>query len=223
MPDRGHLIRKSWDENAAAWSRAVREGRIASRRDGTDRVIFEAIHSLKADRILDVGCGEGWLAHLLARSGRDVTGFDGSEALIATAQDGPGRFIHMDYDTFVVEPGAVGGEFDAAVCNFSLFDEDLGPLLGALKCCLAPEGHLIIQTLHPAAAMADGRYEDGWRIESFQSLDSEMQQMPWFFRTLSSWVDALGRSEFVLVRCIEPISSATGAPLSLVLICSARE
>lgn len=221
--DRHRLIRESWDENATLWTEAIRKARIPSRIEGTNRAVIEAVHATGGRRILDVGCGEGWLSHLLAEEGRDVTGFDGSGGLIAAAKRGSGRFLHLDYRAFIANPQAVGGNFDAAVCNFSLFEQHLDQLMSAIATRLVPAGHLVIQTVHPIAAIGDASYEDGWRTEGFQSLGEDFHEMPWYFRTLGSWVDLLGRSGFRLVRCGEPLSEATGLPLSLVLSCQSRQ
>src|SRR4029077_9761967 len=46
-------------------------------------------------RILDVGCGSGWLSEYFARLGYDATGIDISEELIAMARD---RVERIPYD-----------------------------------------------------------------------------------------------------------------------------
>ena len=53
-----------------------------------------AVAATGARRVLDLGCGEGWLARALAAGGLDVTGVDGAPALVeaatAAGHDGPG-------------------------------------------------------------------------------------------------------------------------------------
>lgn len=220
--DRTRQIRESWDHNAALWTRTVRGGGIESRLEGTNQAVLDAVRETQARKILDVGCGEGWLVHLLEAVGCEVTGFDGSADLIASAKTGSGRFIHLDYDAFAQDPTVVGENFDAAVCNFSLFEEHIDSYLKAIASRLASGGCLIVQTVHPVSALGEGSYEDGWRTESFRSLDSEFREMPWYFRTLGSWIDVLGRAGFVLARCGEPLSEKTRMPLSMVLSCRMR-
>lgn len=214
------LLHESWNENASEWLDAVRGGRIASRLEGTNDAIVEAVLESGARRILDVGCGEGWLAHRLSRDACEVTGIDASADLIASASSGPGRFIHLSYEAFQENPAAVGGgDFDAVVCNFSLFEEDLTPLLSAFKRCLVREGYLIIQTVHPLQALDSRRYEDAWRVETFQAMGSGFREMPWYYRTLGSWLNVLSDAGFSVTRCREPVAQSTGLPLSLLLIC----
>ncbi|MEA2569665.1 MAG: hypothetical protein QOI24_1666 [Acidobacteriota bacterium] len=58
-------LQRSWVANAAAWSDAVRQGKIGSRRVATDAAIIDAVTSLNPQRVLDLGCGEGWLTREL--------------------------------------------------------------------------------------------------------------------------------------------------------------
>ncbi len=62
-------ILDSWHKNAAPWSLAVREGQIDSRRLVTDSAIVGAVEeygrAYTRPSVLDIGCGEGWLARAL--------------------------------------------------------------------------------------------------------------------------------------------------------------
>lgn len=109
-------LRFSWDVNAHAWTDSVRGGRIASRRLGTDAAILDAIFALAPRRVLDVGCGEGWLARELSRSGIPVLGVDGSETLIERARElGGGDFLVASYQEMSRNPHLAGGSYDAVV------------------------------------------------------------------------------------------------------------
>ena len=59
--DYRELLCLSWQANADAWTAAVREQRIESRRQVTDAAILQAILALAPLHILDLGCGDGWL------------------------------------------------------------------------------------------------------------------------------------------------------------------
>lgn len=218
--DRERRLKESWNANAAAWTDAVRSGRIESRTLVTDQAVFEAVADLRPGSVLDVGCGEGWLASRLDSADIRVTGFDASEGLVTGAREhSAGSFHVLDYDSFSRDPHQVGSGFDVIVCNFSLLGRRISPLLKAMADVLAPRGRLVIQTLHPFAAVGEERYEDGWREEDFASMSAAFEApMPWYFRTVGSWVRALNEAGFRLEDCLEPLHPETGRPLSLIWI-----
>lgn len=210
---------RSWERNAPAWTDAVREQRIASRRAGTDAAVIAAVLRDRPASMLDVGCGEGWLARALSAHGCRVTGIDASAALIASARAlGGGRFEAMTYAAIGDQAEPLGAPFDVAVCNFSLLEADLIPVLRALRRVLHLRGRLIVQTVHPWIANGDGPYVDGWRTETFAGFGAAFAEpMPWFFRTLASWIEAIGSGGFHIERCEEPADPQTGKPLSLLI------
>jgi len=197
----------------------VRERRIASRRAGTDGAIVAAVLRSKPASVLDVGCGEGWLARALAAHGCRVVGIDASEALVASAHNlGGGAFVAMTYEAIAIRAAELGPPFDVAVCNFSLLEAELAPVLDALRGALCARGRLVIQTVHPWVACGDAPYVDGWREETFASFGGGFKApMPWYFRTLASWIDAIGASGFAIGRVVEPVDAASGRPLSLLI------
>lgn len=219
MEDRNEEIEASWRANAGAWIEAVRDELIEGRRVATNRAILDAVLERGPDRVLDVGCGEGWLSHRLAGQGVDVTGFDSNGELVERARSGPGTFLRLDYDSFAADPTQAGGPYDVAVCNFSLLDRDIGPLLRGCREVLVREGTLIIQTAHPFATPLDEPYEDGWRQEDFAVLGSSFpESMPWYFRTVGSWLKEIIASGFTPAEVREPIHPDSGRPLSLILV-----
>jgi len=224
MTRHGERIERSWNANADAWTAAVRGGAIASRALGTDAAIVDAIVARRPRRVLDVGCGEGWLARALSARGIDVTGLDGSPALVETARAAGGGTFHVcDYGSLATAPGLVGERYDVIVCNFALLAEDIAPILRALSDHLTPTGSLLIQTVHPWVARGEGAYSDGWRTETFAGMgDGFVEPMPWYFRTLESWIGVLVSGGLRLDGVREPRHSQTGDPLSLLIELSAR-
>src|SRR5476649_1481599 len=81
----GQII-DSWHANAAPWALAVRQGQIESRLLATDRAIVEAVLSRSPRLVLDIGCGEGWLARALAAHGIRVLGMYAVPELIERAR-----------------------------------------------------------------------------------------------------------------------------------------
>jgi glycosyltransferase involved in cell wall biosynthesis/SAM-dependent methyltransferase len=80
-------------------------------------------------KLLDVGCGSGWLSEYFARLGYDVTGIDISPELVEIARERTARVAYdVDHETplrarFLVhdiESATLAGEFDAAICYDTL-------------------------------------------------------------------------------------------------------
>ncbi|MDQ3949323.1 MAG: methyltransferase domain-containing protein [Gemmatimonadota bacterium] len=217
-------ITASWVANADAWTEAVRERRIPSRSAGTDRAIVDAILRQPPGRVLDVGCGEGWLARAVAAHGYAVVGIDASAPLIDRARElGVGEFNLLSYEALTAEPRLVGGPYDVIVLNFALLSEDVAPLLSALVSRLTPSGVVLIQTIHPWTAAGDQPYVDGWRLETFDAFGGAFPApMPWYFRTLETWFAQIARAGLEVANLAEPRHPETNRPLSLVLTCRAK-
>ena len=221
--ERATLIR-SWTTNADAWTRAVREKAIPSRRLATDAAIVAACERVIAGRAgvraLDVGCGEGWLARELARLGAVVTGIDASAPLIdvARASGGDVDYACVTYEQLESDHSVVEGPFDLVVCNFALLDDRTAPLLAALARRLPASGVIVVQTVHPWAAVGDGPYEEGWRTETWSAFGTAFPSpMPWYFRPIGSWLAAAREAQLVVDRLEESIHPETKKPLSLIL------
>ena len=218
--DRDGRIAQSWRDNAQAWVTSVREGLIPSRRAGTDAAIIEAVFDQAPEKVLDAGCGEGWLTHALADRGLQVTGFDGSVELIERARErGGADYLQLTYDEFVAEPKQTGGTFDVVVFNFSLFTDDIVPVLKAAKAVLREGGGVVIQTIHPFNDAQGEPYVDGWREETFASMSAAFRTtMPWYFRTLRSWLSSVRRAGYEIADVREPVDPESGRPLSLIVV-----
>ncbi|MGF6391325.1 class I SAM-dependent methyltransferase [Pseudomonas plecoglossicida] len=218
MPNCETALLHSWQHNAQAWIEAVRSGAIESRRQVTDQAILLAILGRQPERVLDLGCGEGWLLRALADRGIDATGVDGDAALVAAARAAGSTQVHRaSYEQLVESAVNVGTGYDLICANFALLQQDIIPLLIAMKALLVADGALLIQTLHPWS-VANGDYQDGWREESFAGFCGNWRPMPWYFRTLASWLNALDMAGFRLLSLQEPQHPQSAVPQSLLLL-----
>jgi 2-polyprenyl-3-methyl-5-hydroxy-6-metoxy-1,4-benzoquinol methylase len=217
-------IVRSWHVNAEPWTRAIRLQSIASRKLVTDQAIVDAVRGVAPRRVLDIGCGEGWLARALRGHGIDVLGIDVVPALVAEAERlGPGDFEVHSYEE-LAQGRLNRGVFDAAVCNFSLLGEDsVEAIVRAVHSYLNAGGYFLVQTLHPVVACGAQPYRDGWRAGSWSGFSADFTDpAPWFFRTLASWYAMLRRCGFEVVECREPTARDAAAPSSVIFICGQR-
>jgi 2-polyprenyl-3-methyl-5-hydroxy-6-metoxy-1,4-benzoquinol methylase len=212
-------IINAWHANATPWTTAVRSGDIESRRLVTDDAILDAVLSQSPQSVLDLGCGEGWLARALSFRGIRVIGIDVVPELIEQAQSaGGGDFRVASYED--VAAGKLGVVTDAVVCNFSLIGkESVDGIIASAKSMLRPGGAFIVQTLHPLIACGDQPYTDGWRPGSWAGFsDDFVRPAPWYFRTVETWIRLFEQSGLDLREVREPLHPNTGKPASILFI-----
>jgi len=208
----------SWSKNGSAWTAAVHQGQIESRKLVTDRAVVEAVLDAAPRTVLDIGCGEGWLVRALAGHGIRAIGIDAVADLVMQARcAGGGEFRVATYED--IAAGKLDLRVDLAVCNFALLGkESVEGLLHALPSLLHSGGQLIVQTLHPLIACGDAAYIDGWREGSWSGFSADFTDPPpWYFRTLESWIDLFLRHGFQVLRMREPLHPGTGKPASVIL------
>ncbi len=213
-------IRRSWARNAAVWTEVVRAQGIASRREATNQAMLDTVCAAAPRRVLDIGCGEGWLMRRLSADGVDCVGIDAEPALIHAAQaQGGGVFEVCAYQELRAWAAhSAQAPFDVWVCNFSLLgDESTDAVFDAARDLLAPGGRLIVQTLHPSSVEQGAC--SGWREGSWAGFDSRFTDpAPWYFRPLADWHALFTRHELLVTAQYEPLLPATGRAVSLILV-----
>jgi SAM-dependent methyltransferase len=107
---------------------------------------------LAAGTVLDIGCGTGSLAVLLAAAGRTVVAVDPAEAslTIAKAKDGAAkvRWIHGDA-TALPRLNADLAVMTGNVAQVFLTDDEWEQTLRSIGAALRPGGHLAFETRRP--------------------------------------------------------------------------
>ena len=109
--------------------------------------VLRLCRQINADRVIDVGCGNGVLCAELANAGMSVVGCDTSESGIAIAR---ANFPEVEFvqQSLYDPPGALGDrKFDAVIATEVI--EHLyepGALLRFASAVLKPGGHVILTT-----------------------------------------------------------------------------
>ena len=116
------------------------------------RAYLAIVDELGAQRVLDVGCGTGCLALLLAERGRTVIGVDPAEASleVARAKDPRARIRWLHGDASTV--GAVHADLAVMTGNVAqvfVSDEDWTRTLRGIHTALRPGGHLVFEIRRP--------------------------------------------------------------------------
>ena len=87
--------------------------------------LFQLLGSVADQRVLDLACGNGYIARRLARQGACVTGVDASAAMIERARaweaDQPLGIVYHVADAARLDMLTVQA-FDVVVCNMALMD-----------------------------------------------------------------------------------------------------
>ena len=224
-------VRQGWDDVAAWWvSRYTAKGDI-NREWVIDPAVLEILGNVKGRRILDAGCGTGYLARILAEAGASVDGIDVSaKQLEAARKDQAQETLEIRYrqgDLANLSPFR-GGTFDIAVSNIVL--QDVRRLREAVKevyRVLRPGGRFVFSITHPAfEAPVPGTWvlepADSERIEDRRGMivDRYFDRVAvyWgppgqflavgFHRPLRDYFEALHDAGFLVSRCEEPLPKA---------------
>jgi SAM-dependent methyltransferase len=138
--------------------------------------LIEQYGELVVQRILDLGCGTGRHAILLAERGLDVTGVDRSKPMLELAQrralasrcKGRTEFVEGDIRQF-----ASGRRFEAALMMFNVLgymatNDDLTAALNCVRENLAPGGTFIFDIWYGPAIVAN---PPGHRLKEIKTAD----------------------------------------------------
>jgi len=78
-------LSKEWDAALESWADFVREGKDYYREEMNNPAFFNLVGNVRGKQILDLACGEGSNARILARKGAKVVGVDFSKKMIELA------------------------------------------------------------------------------------------------------------------------------------------
>jgi SAM-dependent methyltransferase len=226
-----------WEGNAEAWARLSRLGYNVSRDEITMPAFLALLPKVAGLTGLDIGCGEGHSTRLLAQRGAKMTAVDIAPTFIRLAREQEEQ-ERLGIDYRVASALALpfpDRAFDFLVAFMSFMDiPDLSGALREAFRVLQPGGFFQLAITHPCfdtPVRSWVRDEAGHKIayqcgDYFNQVEGRVDEWlfsltptdvrkglrpfktPRFFRTLSTWVNALVDTGFALERLDEPSASA---------------
>ena len=204
----------AWETHAQWWQDGFT--------DGADLEYEQQMAPLARDafgagaRVLDVGCGEGQLARVMAEVGIEVVGVDPVAAQITTAVERAGgpQYVRGDIAALPFENASFDGVFGCLVFEHVLA---LEPAVIEVARVLRPGGRLFLILNHPLLQAPDSGWIDDqilgeqyWRIGPYLPEDIRDEKLddgvvlPFVHRPISMYLQALFRHGFVLEGFQEP-------------------
>ena len=211
-------IIKSWEENASEWIKSMDTEAIPSRRF-TNKAILELIAKTNSKKIIDIGCGEGWLTRALNQNGKVCTGIDANSELLQHARSkGTEEYHQLSFEAIEDGVPIPGAPYQLAVLNFCLYYENIQHLLEKVVRQIDGKGICIIQTLHPYFLVQSGKpYRNQWIENSWAGLPGNFKNgHSWFARTFEGWSEVLNKIENTSFSFQEVIDDHK-KPISLII------
>jgi len=156
--------REFWDSVAADWDIQVGREGDPNRILNSDPVLWEFAGDVRGKRVLDAGCGTGYLSEKLHERGARVIGVDFSEKMIGIARErAPG--IDFRVDSCSELASVESGSIDVLVSNYVLMDApELEAAVRAFHRVLVPGGLAVAVFSHPCFPAGRSRLEGEERV-----------------------------------------------------------
>ncbi len=221
------MAMEGWEAMADWYDAKQGDGGDVWHRTLIDPALLEVVGEVDGLRVLDLGCGNGYIARKLARGGAQVTGVDASAPIIAHARRreaaAPQGIAYHVADA--ARLGILRGEtFDLVVANMSLMDiEDTEGTISEVSRLLAPMGRFVASLSHPCFdqgpttgwlaekvgltttfARKVSRYRDLFSARIPWRIEGKVHETIGFHRPLSWYFRTLRAAGFVVSRFEEP-------------------
>jgi ubiquinone/menaquinone biosynthesis C-methylase UbiE len=170
--------------------------------------------------ILDAGCGEGYFSRMLAEAGARVTAVDYSARMLEIAQARTLNDLGIEFKQGNCENLYFfkSGSFDLIISNMVIQDlADYQKAFSEMHRLLAVGGSFIFSILHPCFVTPECGWEKAengeklhWNVDKYFYEDvyeqalGENEKILLFHRTLTSYINALLQTGFVIEGIVEP-------------------
>lgn len=225
MPDhKAEELIKRWDRSAELCAGYSSEYGDINKEVLLTPLILEMLGQVAGRRVLDAGCGEGFLSRLLARRGASVMAVDYSRKLLEIARERTTADLQIDYLHANLERLDMLDDeaFEAVVsCVVVQAIPDYRAAVGEMCRVLGPGGMCILAIPHPCFSSDGSWVKDAegeklyWKIDNyFYERAFEIPLVPGsdhnpidFHRTLTSYYRTILDAGFVVKDLVEPYPS----------------
>jgi len=148
-----NAVSREWDEASESWADFVREGKDYYREEMNSPATLKIVGNVKGKRVLDLSCGEGYHARILARKGAKVVGVDFSRKMIKLASKRE-KDEKLGIDYYVSDAANLrkfeSGCFDVVTCFMALMDiERYEDAISEVARVLKKNGRFVFTIPHP--------------------------------------------------------------------------
>jgi SAM-dependent methyltransferase len=215
--DPGELVDADdpWERNAGWWQDGFTDGADAEYEEQILPLARECLAG--AERVLDIGTGEGQIARLAVRDGaRFVVGVDPTIAQLTAARQRAGgvHYARSNADALPFPDDS----FDAVVvCLVFEHITDHRPAIAEIARVLVPGGRFAFFLNHPLLQAPNSGWiidhileEQYWRIGPYLTEDVAMEELapgvllPFVHRPLSQYVNTMSGNGLLIERMEEP-------------------
>ncbi len=188
-----------WDTHAtayAAWVARREQGMAQRGMEGILPILLDLLGDVTGKAVLDAGCGEGFLARILAARGGRVTGIDLSPRLIAVARErDPQETIAYRVADLSQPVPDLAGRFDRIGSHLVLNDvADHRGFATTLAALSRPGGRAVIAFNNPYSAVVREHIADYFASGAravYSGMTAKLGgEVDYYHRTLEDYLDA---------------------------------
>ncbi|MGJ7910088.1 class I SAM-dependent methyltransferase [Neobacillus sp. LXY-1] len=211
---------KRWNAFADTYSKNHSEQGDLHKEIFLNPTLFSLIGDVQNKRVLDAGCGEGYLSRLISKSGAHVTAVDYSARMLEIAKERTPANRVIDYrlgnceELHFLEQKS----YDLIVSNMVIQDlANYEMAFQEMYRLLVDGGRFIFSILHPCFVTPECGWEKKetgeklhWNVDRYfyegvyeQGL-GDKEKMLFFHRTLTSYINTLIKTGFILESMVEP-------------------
>jgi 2-polyprenyl-3-methyl-5-hydroxy-6-metoxy-1,4-benzoquinol methylase len=213
---------QSWERIASDWIRHADANDY--RNEFLIPTMISLLGNVSGSAIIDIGCGEGGYARILARKGAKVIGVDGAVTLIKTAiERASDEGLSVDFRVLNANSliGIASDSFDICIAAMSLMDiEDYRGVVAEIHRVVKHGGRLVMSMLHPCFTEHGARWIRNEQGESlYYAVDNYFKRDIWEdkitpefrhpaifrHRSLQECVNPFIDAGFILRRIVEPV------------------